>query len=133
MSSPTLQSLLAELDTLSSAGAVTQRIATIRRALPQVDRHQDPVVWARLTADLAMSLASAEANAADSLEEAIGSLRSLLEVFTRQDAPIGWAWTQHNLGVLSMMLPTGDRAEHLEQAIAHFMAALKVRTRKALP
>ena len=32
-----------------------------------------------------------------------------------------------------MMLPTGDRAGHLEQAIAHFRAALKVRTRKALP
>ena len=131
MSSPTLQALLAELDTLTGPDAVTRRIATIRRALLLVDRHQDPVVWARLTADLAMSLASTKA--ADNLEEAIGSLNSLLEVFTCQDAPIGWAWTQHNLGALSMALPEGDRAEHLEQAIAHFRAALEVRTRTALP
>ncbi len=131
MSSPTLQALLAELDTLTGPDAVTRRIATIRRALLLVDRHQDPVVWARLTADLAMSLASTKA--ADNLEEAIGSLSSLLEVFTCQDAPIGWAWTQHNLGALSMALPEGDRAEQLEQAIAHFRAALEVRTRTALP
>jgi CHAT domain-containing protein/tetratricopeptide (TPR) repeat protein len=133
MPSPELQSLLAELDALTGAGALPQRIAAIRRALLLVDRRQDPLVWARLTADLAMSLASSAAGDADTLEQAIGALRALMEVFTLQSAPSGWAWTQYNLGVLSMALPEGDRAEHLEQAIAYFRAALEVRTRKALP
>lgn len=133
MASPQLQSLLAELEPLAGADALTQRIATIRRALPLADRQQEPVVWARLMADLAMSLALDKANAPESLGEAIGTLKSLLEVFTFENAPAGWAWAQHNLGALSMALPDGDRAEHLEQAITYFRAALEVRTRKAAP
>ena len=133
MSLPRLQSLLAELDTLTGADALPQRIDAIRRALLLVDRHQDPLVWAGLTADLAISLANTKAGEADTVELAIDALRALLEVFTLQAAPSGWAWIQHNLGMLYMALPQGDRAEHLEQAIAHFRAALEVRTRKALP
>jgi tetratricopeptide (TPR) repeat protein len=44
-----------------------------------------------------------------------------------------WGMTQNNLGVAWANLPTGDRGENVERAIACYEAALTVHTREAHP
>jgi tetratricopeptide (TPR) repeat protein len=44
-----------------------------------------------------------------------------------------WAMTQNNLGNAYQNLPTGDRGENLQRAIACYEAALRVYTEREFP
>jgi CHAT domain-containing protein len=52
---------------------------------------------------------------------------------TPETAPLEWASTQNNLGNAYKNLPTGDRAENLQQAIGCYHDALSVRTPQLFP
>jgi tetratricopeptide (TPR) repeat protein len=68
------------------------------------------------------------------LGQAIAGYRDLLEEWTRERAPLGWATTQNNLG--NALARLGEReggTDKLEQAVAAYRAALEERTRERAP
>ena len=68
---------------------------------------------------------------ADNLESAIGHLKVVLGIWTREADTQDWARIHNNLGIAHWGRIRGDRADNQEEAIAHFEAALTVFTRDA--
>ncbi|GAB6264768.1 MAG: hypothetical protein STSR0001_02120 [Methanothrix sp.] len=56
-----------------------------------------------------------------------------LELVSRQQNGLLWAWLQGELADSLAQSPLGDRAENIELAILHYEQALKVRTQKDFP
>jgi tetratricopeptide (TPR) repeat protein len=60
------------------------------------------------------------------LEEAVEAYRAVLQVCSRERAPLDWAATQHRLGNVLVSLSVFDRgATRLEEAVEAFREALK--------
>ena len=68
---------------------------------------------------------------ADNLESAIGHLKVVLGIWTREADTQDWARIHNNLGIAHWGRIRGERADNQEEAIAHFEAALTVFTRDA--
>jgi hypothetical protein len=54
-----------------------------------------------------------------------------LDVFTRENAPLAWAWNQNNLGTALETMrggEDGDRVAHLHDAVRCYQAALEIYT-----
>jgi len=66
---------------------------------------------------------------ADNLESAIGHLKVVLGIWTREADTQEWARAHNNLGIAHWGRIRGERADNQEEAIAHFEAALTVFTR----
>ena len=66
---------------------------------------------------------------ADNLESAIGHLKVVLGIWTREADTQAWARVHNNLGIAYWGRIRGERADNQEEAIAHFEAALTVFTR----
>ena len=60
---------------------------------------------------------------ADNLERAIGQLKVVLGVWTRETDTQDWARVHNNLGIAYWGRIRGERADNQEEAIAHFEAA----------
>jgi tetratricopeptide (TPR) repeat protein len=58
--------------------------------------------------------------------QAIACCHNLLRIFTEQDFPENYAWAQNCLGDAYRELPTGDRAQNLQQAITCYENALRI-------
>ena len=69
---------------------------------------------------------------ADNLESAIGHLKVVLGIWTREADTQDWARIHNNLGIAYWGRIRGDRADNQEEAIAHFEAALMVFTRERM-
>ena len=71
------------------------------------------------------------------LSEAVEAYRQALTVYTRDDLPQDWAWTQNNLGValwgLGVRLGGPEGLRRLSEAVAAYRQALTVYTRDDLP
>ena len=59
---------------------------------------------------------------------ALGHYISALHVFTHTAFPVEWTKLYQKLGHLCVALPTGNRQENLQQAVAYFRAVLRVYT-----
>jgi CHAT domain-containing protein/tetratricopeptide (TPR) repeat protein len=68
---------------------------------------------------------------ADNLESAIGHLKVVLGIWTREADAQDWARAHNNVGIAYLGRIRGERADNQEEAIAHFEAALTVFTREA--
>ena len=68
---------------------------------------------------------------ADNLESAIGHLKAVLGIWTREADAQDWARLHNNLGIAYWGRIRGERADNQEEAIAHYEAALTVFTRDA--
>ena len=68
---------------------------------------------------------------ADNLESAIGHLKAVLGIWTREADTQDWARLHNNIGIAYWGRIRGERADNQEEAIAHFEAALTVFTRDA--
>jgi CHAT domain-containing protein len=68
---------------------------------------------------------------ADNLESAVGHLKVVLGIWTREADTQDWARVHNNLGIAHWGRIRGERADNQEEAIAHFEAALTVFTRDA--
>jgi CHAT domain-containing protein/tetratricopeptide (TPR) repeat protein len=66
---------------------------------------------------------------AENLESAIGHLKVVLGLWTREADTQDWARIHNNLGIAYWGRIRGERADNQEEAIAHFEAALTVFTR----
>ena len=66
---------------------------------------------------------------ADNLESAIGHLKVVLGIWTREADTQAWARVHNDLGIAYWGRIRGERADNQETAIAHFEAALTVFTR----
>jgi len=66
---------------------------------------------------------------ADNLESAIGHLKVVLGIRTREADAQDWARIHNNLGIAYWARIRGERADNQEEAIAHFEAASTVFTR----
>lgn len=63
---------------------------------------------------------------AQAIENAIALYQDVLTVRTRQDTPLLWANTQHNLGTAYSSRLLGDPADNIQQAISAYSNALQV-------
>lgn len=70
-------------------------------------------------------------NRGNNLEIAIGGYRSVLQVYTYEKFPKYWVEIQNNLGNAYLERVYGERSENIENAIASYQAALKLKDRKA--
>ena len=68
---------------------------------------------------------------ADNLESAIGHLKAVLGIWTREADTQDWARLHNNIGIAYWGRIRGERADNQEEAIAHYEAALTVFTRDA--
>jgi len=78
------------------------------------------------------SLAAGQKKMDANLQEAIGLYEKAAKIYEAVDQR-KWAATQNNLGATYADLPTGERPDNLQKAIAAFEAALRVRTEKDFP
>ena len=54
----------------------------------------------------------------------------VLEVWTRETAPYGWALIYDGIGWMCLERMDGDKAANIEEALAHYQLALEVWTRE---
>jgi tetratricopeptide (TPR) repeat protein len=68
------------------------------------------------------------------LEEAVQAYQQALKELTRDRAPLDWAGTQSNLGIILRALRERERGtQHLEEAVQACREALKEFTRDRVP
>jgi len=109
-------SAVAELALACDAlGRSAQAIALHRESIASIDRSADPIDWARAMLNLGVSLANADAEIEQHLQQAAQAYRAALDVFAQQDDRTEWAHTQANLaGVLFDMAQADDSAGGLD-------------------
>jgi hypothetical protein len=124
--------------------ALHAAVAAYRAALEVTTRERDPLEWAGNQGDLANVLSAlgwrgdGSAQGLDNLHDAVATLRSALEVFTRDQFPDDWARGEDALGAtLTMLGGRGDGPNNgmdaFRQAVAEFHGALEVNTRQRNP
>jgi tetratricopeptide (TPR) repeat protein len=129
-----LPAVLGKIMQLRQLSDMSERVSLCEQALALASRETDPMLWASLQNELAMSLASSTGGVpAKNMERAIHHFEQALGVYTRQACPEEWAMVQNNLCSTYRKRVSGERAENIERAIACAEKALEVRTREADP
>ena len=107
---------------------LNQAIPHYHSALSLVVCDEAPLLWAATHANLAsvyLTIATMDSIGQQlCLDRAAQSLRSALEVYTREAYPEQWASVQLNLANSLVYAPSGDQADHLVEAIALYEALL---------
>jgi CHAT domain-containing protein/tetratricopeptide (TPR) repeat protein len=130
-----LENLIEEITSLPlTPDTLGRRIRLCDRALKQVNREIQPVLWAQLHVELGLCLhLMSNADRARHLEEAMGHFQEALSVFTCQGHPEAWVETVNNLAVIYTERIRGNRAENLEKAIHLLKQALELCTPESAP
>ena len=120
-----------------------EAVSVYRASLKEVSQERAPLEWARMQYYLgtalyslgnALSILGERESGIERLEEAVEAHRAALEEFTRERAPLDWAFTQNNLG--SALQQLGERqggTQRLEEAVEAYRAALEELTRERWP
>ena len=107
---PSLQTLLDEIDQLTNIFDMPRRVQLCQTALIQIERAQNPILWAALQGELGNSLAqNPQGDRAENLEQAISSYKQALQVETQQVMPVEWAATTMNLALTYSNRIRGDQ------------------------
>ena len=123
---------------------IEESISYYEQALEVFTWEDFPEQWTRTHNNLAVAyLERIREEKDENLKDAISRLKEVisrceqaLEVFTREDFPVQWALTHHNLASAYYERMRGERDEkdeNLEKAISHCEQALEVRTPNRLP
>ena len=127
-----LAAVVGKIMQLRRLSDMAERVKLCEQGLALVSRGADPMLWASLQNELALSLTRSTAGArAKNVERAIDHFEQALEVYTRQACPDEWSMVQNNLCSTYRKRVSGDRAENIERAIACAQKALEVRKREA--
>src|SRR6478609_7155317 len=108
-----------------------QRAALLQRALEHATRDREPLLWAKLNHQLAVSLMVAESGelTAPLFDQICTALRAALTVYTPEGTPTEWAAMQLCVGSMHMdasYARIGDTVGHVEAGIAAFSRALEI-------
>jgi tetratricopeptide (TPR) repeat protein len=119
-----------------------EALESYKKALAQVNRNDEPAIWAATLVDAGMAHSAlgirvAGEAAHEHLAAAVTCDRKALEVFTREQFPQDWARTQNNLGIAlkeqALLTAGDDAAALLAQAVQAYRNALQVYTRERFP
>jgi CHAT domain-containing protein/tetratricopeptide (TPR) repeat protein len=129
------------LPTGDRAENLKQAIATYREALRFRTCEAAPMDFAKTQTNLGFAYFSLPTgDRSENLQQAIAAYQEALRFWTPEDTPLDYAKTQHSLGtayndlgVAYFSLPTGDREENLQRAIACFREALRFFNPEATP
>ena len=120
-----------------------EAVSVYRASLKELSRDRAPLEWARMQYYLgtalyslgkALSVKGERESGMERLEEAVEVHRAALEEFTRERAPLDWAFTQNNLGgALHQLGDQGGGTQRLEEAVKAYRAALEELTRERWP
>jgi tetratricopeptide (TPR) repeat protein len=111
-------------------------ISIFEASLPEIDRENEPALWAKTFANLGSALnRRGEATlSVDDVEHAIMALKTALQERTESSTPLVWASTQNNLGNALCLRAKLKRDPNLfPEGLAAYEAALRVRTREQFP
>jgi len=121
-----LQRILSEIKALDNS-ITPHGISLYQKALENLPRETNPLLWANLQSILADCLINTPTEGqAENIERAFHHLEQALEVFTRQSTPEKWALIQYMFGYAFKVRIRGERADNIEQAIKHFAKSLEV-------
>src|SRR5690606_27968715 len=105
------------------------------RVVAVLETHEDKMLWADAQNSLGVVYRQHPTGTrGDNLRKAMAAYKAALKYYTPQAAPLDYAMTQNNLGIVyAHLAEIEDREGNLRQAIAAFEAALEYRTAKTAP
>jgi len=125
---------------VDSGKYLVETLEPIARRLGPLIQRMPPGMTPENRASLLHSFALVESTVGEQsgqarpLERAVAAYRQVIQVWTREHAPLQWAMTQNNLGnALQTLGARESGTETLQEAVAAYREALKEYTRERVP